>query len=265
MGVWSWRALPGLCVLVALSVGSACSGPAGNPPACTTPPPAGDRTSVGAAPPPAAAGPSADRPVERVRVTVPTKSLTFLPFYFGQSRDLYRAEGIDLELIQMRPPAGITALDAGDVEYSAAPGVGMRAALQGAPLRAIMFAQAKPSFSLLRQPGLPPERIRTVAVSSLRSTAHYAAMAVMRSLGRGGPDDVTYFATNDTSNSYQALVAQAADAAILSPPYTTMATLAGYVYLGDAFDMADVQGGLVTTTRRLQEQPGQVKAVLRGT
>src|SRR5262249_28668722 len=50
-----------------------------------------------------------------------------------------------------------------------------------------------------------------------------------------------------------------------SPPYTTMATLAGYVYLGDAFDMADVQGGLVTTTRRLQEQPGQVKAVLRGT
>ena len=39
-----------------------------------------------------------------------------------------------------------------------------------------------------------------------------AAMAVMRSLGRGGADDATYVATNDTANSYQALVAQAADA-----------------------------------------------------
>jgi ABC-type nitrate/sulfonate/bicarbonate transport system substrate-binding protein len=54
------------------------------------------------------------------------------------------------------------------------------------------------------------------------------------------------------------------DAAILSPPYTSMATSAGYVDLGDTFDVGDVQGGLVTTARRVQEQRAQVKAVVRG-
>jgi ABC-type nitrate/sulfonate/bicarbonate transport system substrate-binding protein len=203
--------------------------------------------------------------VELVRVTVPTRSITFLPLYFGQDKGIYREEGLDLDLVQMRPPLGISALESGDVAYSAAPGVGMRAAIQGAAIRAIMFMQTSPSFTLVGQPGISPSQIKTVAVSGLGSTAHYAALNVMRKLGRDGPDNATYFATNDTAKSYQALEARTADAAILSPPYTSMATLAGYAHLGDAFDMVDVQGGLVTTTRHLAEQPAEVKALLRGT
>jgi ABC-type nitrate/sulfonate/bicarbonate transport system substrate-binding protein len=208
---------------------------------------------------------TAARPLGQVRITVPTKSITFLPFYFGQDKGLYSAEGLALDLVQMRPPLGISALEAGELAYSAAPGVGMRAAIQGAAIRAVLFVQAKPSFTLIGQPGIAPERIKTVAISGLGSTAHYAALNVMRKLGRGGPDDATYFATNDTAKSYQALQGNAADAAILSPPYTSMAILAGYGHLGDAFDMVDVQGGLVTTTRHLAEQPAEVKALLRGT
>jgi ABC-type nitrate/sulfonate/bicarbonate transport system substrate-binding protein len=60
------------------------------------------------------------------------------------------------------------------------------------------------------------------------------------------------------------LVSKVVDAAILSPPYTSMATLAGYVDLGDTFDIGDVQGGLVTTAKRVQEHRDQVKAVIRG-
>jgi ABC-type nitrate/sulfonate/bicarbonate transport system substrate-binding protein len=205
------------------------------------------------------------RAPQTVAITVPTKSITFLPFYFGQDKGLFREEGLDLDLVQMRPPLGISALEAGDVAYSAAPGVGMRAAIQGAAVRAGLFVQAKPSFTLVGQPGVAPEQIKTVAVSGLGSTAHYAALNVMRQLGRGGPEDATYFATNDTAKSYQALEAKTADAAILSPPYTSMATVAGYARLGDAFDTVDVQGGLVTTTRHLAEQPAEVKALLRGT
>ena len=205
------------------------------------------------------------RPPQQVRITVPAKSITFLPFYFGQDKGLYRDEGLDLDLVQRRPPLGISAMEAGELAYSAAPGVGMRAAIQGAAIRAILFVQAKPSFTLLGQPGIAPPQIQTVAVSGLGSTAHYAALSVMRKLGRGGPDDATYFATNDTAKSHQALVGKLADAAILTPPFTSMAALAGYAHLGDAFDMVDVQGGLVTTTRHLTEQPAEVKALLRGT
>ena len=63
------------------------------------------------------------KPLEKVRLTVPAKSLTFIPYYFGKTQRLYEKEGIDLELIVMRPPIGVTALQAGEVDYSAAGGV----------------------------------------------------------------------------------------------------------------------------------------------
>jgi ABC-type nitrate/sulfonate/bicarbonate transport system substrate-binding protein len=213
----------------------------------------------------AAATPMAHK-LEKVKLTVPAKSLTFFPYYFGKDKRLFEDEGIDLELIVIRPPIGVTALQAGELDYSAAAGLGMRAALKGAPLRALTFIQTRLSFSLVGQPGMTAQKIATVGVSGIGSLAHYAALTVMKKLGRGGPGDrATYITTNTTAQSYAVLAGKAVDAAILSPPYTSMATLAGYVDLGNAFDMRDVQGGLVARVDYLQQKREQAKAVIRAT
>ena len=47
--------------------------------------------------------------LEKVRLTVPAKALTFVPYYFGKSQGIFAKEGIDLEIIVMRPPLGVTA------------------------------------------------------------------------------------------------------------------------------------------------------------
>ena len=60
-----------------------------------------------------------------------------------------------------------------------------------------------------------------------------------------------------------ALTGKAADAVILTAPYTSMSTLAGYVDLGDTFDVRDVQGGLVGRVSHIQNHREQIKAVLR--
>jgi len=202
------------------------------------------------------------KPLERVRITVPAKSLTFVPYYFGKAQGFFAREGIDLEIIVMRPPLGITALVAGDLDYSAAGGLGIRAAMKGIPLRNVTFIQTRLSFSLIAQPGMTPARIKNVAVSGIGSLAHYAAITVMKRLGN---EKVTYISTNTTPNSYTSLLAKAADAAIITPPYTSMATLAGYVDLGNTFDVRDLQGGLVARLSYIQERYEQVKAVIKGT
>ena len=135
------------------------------------------------------------KPLEKVRLTVPAKSLTFVPYYFGKSQRLYEKEGIDLEIIVMRPPIGVTALQAGEVDYSAAGGLSVRAAMKGLPLRTIMFIQTRLSFSLIGQPGMVPARIKNVAVSGIGSLAHYAAITVMKRLGN---EKVAYISTNTT-------------------------------------------------------------------
>lgn len=202
------------------------------------------------------------KPLEKVRLTVPAKALTFIPYYFGKAQGIFAREGIDLEIIVMRPPLGVTALVAGDLDYTAAGGLSIRAALKGVPLRTITFIQTRLSFSLVGQPGMTPARLRNVAVSGIGSLAHYAATVVAKRLGH---EKVTYISTNTTGNSYTALLAKAADAAILTPPYTSMATLAGYVDLGNTFDVRDLQGGLVARQSHIQERREQVRAMIRGT
>jgi ABC-type nitrate/sulfonate/bicarbonate transport system substrate-binding protein len=168
--------------------------------------------------------------LEKVRLTVPAKSLTFVPYYFGKSQRLYEKEGIDLELIVMRPPIGVTALQSGEVDYSAAGGLSVRAAIKGLPLRTIMFIQTRLSFSLIGQPGMVAARIKNVAVSGIGSLAHYAAITVMKRLGN---EKVAYISTNTTGNSYAALLGKAADAVILTPPYTSMANPGRLCGLGE--------------------------------
>jgi ABC-type nitrate/sulfonate/bicarbonate transport system substrate-binding protein len=203
-----------------------------------------------------------NKPVEKVRLTVPAKSLTFLPYYFGKAQGIFAREGIDLEIIVMRPPLGVTALVAGDLDYSAAGGLSVRAAMKGASIRTITFIQTRLSFSLLGQPGMTSARIRNVAVSGIGSLAHYAATTVMKRLGN---EKVAYISTNTTGNSYTALLGKAVDAAILSPPFTSMAVLAGYPDLGNTFDVRDLQGGLVSRVSHIHDRREQVKAVIRGT
>ena len=211
---------------------------------------------------PAVHAQQAKKSLDKVRLTVPAKSLTFVPYYFGKAQGIFAKEGIDLEIIVMRPPLGVTALVAGDLDYSAAGGLSIRAAMKGVPLRTITFIQTRLSFSLIGQPGMTPSRIRNVAVSGIGSLAHHAATIVMKRLGN---EKVAYISTNTTANSYTSLLGKAADAVILTPPYTSMATLAGYVDLGNTFDVRELQGGLAARAVHIQDQREQVKAVVRGT
>ncbi|MPZ76525.1 MAG: hypothetical protein GEU77_08365 [Deltaproteobacteria bacterium] len=211
---------------------------------------------------PAVHAQQAKKSLDKVRLTVPAKSLTFVPYYFGKAQGIFAREGIDLEIIVMRPPLGVTALVAGDLDYSAAGGLSIRAAMKGVPLRTITFIQTRLSFSLIGQPGMTPSRIRNVAASGIGSLAHHAATIVLKRLGN---ENVAYISTNTTANSYTSLLGKAADAVILTPPYTSMATLAGYVDLGNTFDVRELQGGLAARAAHIQDQREQVKAVVRGT
>ena len=203
------------------------------------------------------------KPLEKVRLAVAAKALTLLPYYFGKSKGLFEREGIDLQIIAMRPPVGVTALQAGEVDYGGSTGVALRAAIKGLPLKAYMFIQTRLSFTLVGQPGMTAARLRNIAVSGIGSLAHTAAITVARRLGRDGPNDkIVYLATNTTPSSFQSLTAKAVDAAILTPPYTSMATLAGYVDLGDTFDVRDLQGGIVGRVSHVQNRE-QVKAMIR--
>ena len=60
---------------------------------------------------------------KRVRISLPSRSTTFFPMFVAQRNGFYRAEGLHMELIVMRPSFGMQAMMAGGIDLHSIPGV----------------------------------------------------------------------------------------------------------------------------------------------
>src|SRR5882724_9147550 len=91
---------------------------------------------------------------EKIRTAVPGLNLNYLSVFAAEERNFFRDEGLENETIVIGGPAGIAALVSGDVDYSGAGGSGLRAAVKGAPLKAIMYQTERPTWYLIVHPSI---------------------------------------------------------------------------------------------------------------
>src|ERR1041384_2799039 len=97
---------------------------------------------------------NADAEAEKIRTAVPGLNLNYLSIFAADARGFFRDEGLDNETIVIGGAAGIAALISGDVDYSGAGGSGLRAAVKGAPLKAILYQTEKPTWYLITHPSI---------------------------------------------------------------------------------------------------------------
>ncbi|MGH7490152.1 MAG: ABC transporter substrate-binding protein, partial [bacterium] len=89
---------------------------------------------------------------EKVRTVIPRSTLNYLSVPVAEVKGLFRAEGLENETIIIPGSTAIAALVSGDVDYSGAGGSGMRAAVRGAPIKAVMFQTEKVTWYLISAP-----------------------------------------------------------------------------------------------------------------
>jgi hypothetical protein len=76
-----------------------------------------------------------ERAREKARIGYAANTLAFLGMFIANDVGLYTKQGLEVELIQLRPSIGIAALISGDVDYLENLGSAIRAASRGAPIR----------------------------------------------------------------------------------------------------------------------------------
>ena len=89
---------------------------------------------------------------EKVRTITPRATLNYLSVPVAEAKGFFRDENLENETIVIPGTTAIAALVSGEVDYSGAGGSGMRAALRGAPIKAIMFQTEKVTWYLLTGP-----------------------------------------------------------------------------------------------------------------
>ncbi len=206
---------------------------------------------------------------EEVLVAHPALTFGDIPYYVAREKGFYREEDFQVKDIYIR--GGVTAsqaLQAGSVHFTLALGSGVRAALSGMTIKAVMVYCDKPYHFLYARPDLgvrTPQDLKgkRIAVTGLGSTTYYAARKVAEHLGYDPDKDVLILAVGDI---WAALHSGSVESGLIRPPFTNMAEKMGMVkmaYVGDALQIP--MSGLVTSEKLIRERPDFVRRFVRGT
>ena len=204
---------------------------------------------------------------ERIRTAVPGLNLNYLSVFTAEERGFFRDEGLENETIVIGGPAGIAALVSGDVDYSGAGGSGLRAAVKGAPLKAIMYQTEKPTWYLIVHPSITQVsdlKGKKIGVSLIGDSEDRFTTLFVERGGLSAKDVTKISLGTNPGDRILAIKSGGVSAVVLDPAATVMAEREGLrslAYLGDMFPLPFQ--GYVTTDRKISENSAQVKRWIR--
>jgi NitT/TauT family transport system substrate-binding protein len=198
--------------------------------------------------------------LKRIRIGMPNRGVPNLGLMAAQRYGFFRAQGLDAELIVMRPSISLQTLMAGDLDYSTVLASAARASVSGLPLRIIMALTVGQDFSLVVRPDI--RRIedlkgKTLATSGVGEFTDVGARLVLKKYGLAPEVDVKLRALfGNHPLRLSALQAGQIDGTLMAMPYNKMAVKMGFRELVHLREIIKTpQGGLVTTVQKIRGDP----------
>jgi len=205
---------------------------------------------------------------EKVRTITPRATLNYLSVPVAEAKGFFRDEGLENETIVIPGTTAIAALVSGEVDYSGAGGSGMRAALRGAPIKAIMFQTEKVTWYLLTAPEvqkISDLKGKRIAVGTIGDTQDTLITMLVERNGLSARD-VTRVAmpSRNTFTTFLSLKSGAVQAAVVNGDEALLGEKEGLhmlAFIGDLFPYPFQ--GFLATDKKIAEKPGEVKRWLR--
>ena len=208
--------------------------------------------------------------LKKVRLALPTKSVSFLAFYVAHQKGFYRDEGIDLEPILMQPALASTAVITGDIDYNGAVTGVIGAAVRDRPMKAVLFTVARPLQYLMSKKDIKDPRElkgKKIAGSSPGGTVTFLTVLVLKRLGLDPERDVFLNPMGGTGASRLAsLESGVVDAVILESPDNILAQQRGFhelIFFGDQIEFP--QNGFGTSEKKIRGNPDEIFRMVRAT
>jgi ABC-type nitrate/sulfonate/bicarbonate transport system substrate-binding protein len=209
--------------------------------------------------------------LERIRIATSSRSVTFFPVIAAQNHGFYARQGLELQLILMRPTVTTSALLTGDLDFSTTFNRDLGAALSGMPIRLVMTLATAPSHVFIARP-----EIRTIEqlkgkIVGVDGPKQIIEVLIRKGLEKQGlvlHSDVKILSMGGagTAERFAALVAGRIDGTLLTPPHSTRAIRQGFQALFAGSDISKMStSGLSTTITRMQKHPGTITRVIKAT
>lgn len=205
---------------------------------------------------------------ETISIGIAGENFSFLPFRIAQEKGFYKKHGLNAQHVRI-PGANvaISALVSGNLDYGTHYQVTMLWGAKGLGTRAIFSTASRQMFSLVVQPNIQSItdlKGKLVGIPSVGSLGHKITVRVLRKVGIDPERDVRMIAVGGDAGRSQQLRSKQIDATMINPPLSIMMRKEGFRLLLQAGDYVEAPlTGVGTTTKKLKENPEQVKNVLR--
>jgi NitT/TauT family transport system substrate-binding protein len=207
---------------------------------------------------------------EVFRVGFPSLATGFAPSWVAADKGIWKKHGLDVELIFLRGGARtVSAMIGGSVQFIIGSDLGATTViLQGAALTRVGVTTNTLGYSMVGQPGIKTVRDlkgKIVGITPGRDAAYARVVKLLRDHGMDPAKDVTFLSLGDGGPAARvaALSSGVIHATMFTPPSDMISEKAGMRIL-EKLDVANVGGGLNTTTAFLRKNRPQVLQFLRG-
>jgi NitT/TauT family transport system substrate-binding protein len=205
---------------------------------------------------------------EQVRTVIPRSTLNYLSVPVAEVKGYFRDQNLENQTIVIPGSTAIAALVSGNVDYSGAGGTGMRAALRGAPIKAVMFQTEKVTWYLLAAPEIQKIadlRGKRVAVGTIGDTQDALITMLVEREGVSGKElGRVAMPSRNTTSTILSLKSGAFSAAVVNADESLLGEKEGLrtlAFVGDLFPYPFQ--GFIATDKMIAERPNDVKRWLR--
>jgi len=207
---------------------------------------------------------------EPFRVGFPSLATGFAPSWVAADKGIWKKHGVDVELIFLRGGSRtVSAMLGGSVDFIIGSDLGVTTAiLQGAALTRVGVTTNTLGYSMVTQPAIKTVRDlkgKIIGITPGRDAAYARVVKLLRDHGMDAAKDVTFLSVGDGGPAARvaALSSGVIHASMFTPPSDMISEKAGMRILVK-IDVANVGGGLNTTTSTLKRKRPQVLQFLRG-
>ena len=214
-----------------------------------------------------ASGQESKKP-QKLRIGIPTRSMSSFPQMVALRQGFYQREGFDLELIVVSSgiPA-IQAVIAGDLDFATTGNVATIAALRGMPVRNVMVSSTATDQVLVVRPEIrrvEDLRGKILGVAGVRSVSDVSLRLFLNRYGVAPDLDAKIVSLGGSGVRLASLQGGKIDGTLLSPPYNKSAVKMGFRELFMMKDLRGVpSGGLATSLRKIQNEPDSIIQAIR--
>lgn len=203
----------------------------------------------------------------KVRISYSSRSNSNTPFQIALNKGFFAEEGWDVEMIQVNPRLGATALLNGDIDFTTTFGTTLRGIVGGFPIKFVAVSLRKSEHFLIVRAEIKELRDlngKKLGVVTLFGSDQRAAEEMLR--GRGfSPNMMKPIALGEAPVRAQALRAGLVDAVSVSSPFDLSLQTEGFRALAGPKDVeiALPTSGIAVANRLLQQNPQHVRRAVR--